>query len=52
MSGTWKKTEELDIIKTGRIWYKKTDVHDVAVEIVEYCHPLEPDYVDGCGSGQ
>jgi hypothetical protein len=35
MSGTWKKTEELDIIKTGRIWYKKADVHDVAVEIVD-----------------
>lgn len=34
MSGTWKKIEELDIIKTGSIWYKKTDVHDVAVEIV------------------
>lgn len=33
MSGTWKKKEELDIIKTGRIWYKKADVHDVAVEI-------------------
>ncbi len=35
MSGTWKKDEELDIIKTGRIWYKKTDVHDVAAEIVD-----------------
>ena len=35
MSGTWKKGEELDIIKTGRIWYKKTDVHDVAAEIVD-----------------
>ena len=35
MSGTWKKKEELDIIKTGRIWYKKADVHDVAVEIVD-----------------
>lgn len=35
MSGTWKKNEELDIIKTGRIWYKKADVHDVAVEIVD-----------------
>lgn len=35
MSGTWKKAEELDIIKTGRIWYKKADVHDVAVEIVD-----------------
>ena len=35
MSGTWKRIEELDIIKTGSIWYKKTDVHDVAVEIVD-----------------
>ena len=34
MSGTWKKNEELEIIKTGSIWYKKTDVLDVAVEIV------------------
>ena len=34
MSGTWKKNEELDIIKTESIWYKKADVHDVAVEIV------------------
>jgi hypothetical protein len=34
MSGTWKKAEELDIIKTGSIWYKKADVHDVAAEIV------------------
>lgn len=35
MSGTWKKKQELDIIKTGSIWYKKADVHDVAVEIVD-----------------
>jgi hypothetical protein len=35
MSGTWKKNEELDIIKTGRIWYKQADIHDVAVEIVD-----------------
>ena len=33
MSGTWKKNEELNIIKTGSIWYKKADVHDVAVEV-------------------
>ena len=33
MSGTWKKDEELDIIKTGRIWYKKATVKDTAVEI-------------------
>lgn len=36
MSGTWKKAEELDIIKTGRIWYKQADVHDVAAEVVEH----------------
>ena len=35
MSGTWKKREELEIIKSGSIWYKKADVHDVAVEIVD-----------------
>ena len=35
MSGSWKKEEELDIIKTGRIWYKKADVHDVAVEVFD-----------------
>lgn len=35
MSGTWKKNEELEIIKTGSIWYKKADIHDVAVEIVD-----------------
>ena len=34
MSGTWKKDEELDIIKTGRIWYKKATVKDTAVEII------------------
>jgi hypothetical protein len=35
MSGTWKKDEELDIIKTGRIWYKNAKVHDATVEIFE-----------------
>lgn len=35
MSGTWKKDEELDIIKTGSIWYKKADVKDVAVELID-----------------
>ena len=33
MGGTWKKHEELDIIKSGRIWYKQADVHDVAAEV-------------------
>ena len=35
MSGTWKKDEELDIIKTGSIWYRKADVHDTAVELFD-----------------
>jgi hypothetical protein len=35
MSGTWKKDEELEIIKTGSIWYKNADVHDVAVEVFD-----------------
>ena len=35
MSGTWNKNEELDVIKTGSIWYKKADVHDVVVELFD-----------------
>jgi Domain of unknown function (DUF4440) len=34
MSGTWKKAEELEIIKSGSIWYKEAKVHDSAVEIL------------------
>ncbi|NND31572.1 MAG: nuclear transport factor 2 family protein [Saprospiraceae bacterium] len=33
MSGSWKKDRELEIIESGSIWYKKADVHDVAVEL-------------------
>jgi hypothetical protein len=35
MSGTWKKEEELEIIKTGSIWYKRADVKDVAIELID-----------------
>jgi hypothetical protein len=35
MSGTWRKNEELEIIRSGSIWYKKADVHDVAVEVFD-----------------
>jgi hypothetical protein len=35
MSGTWKKDEELEIIKSGSIWYKKADVKDVALELID-----------------
>jgi hypothetical protein len=33
MSGTWKTPEELEIIKSGSIWYKEAKVHDTAIEI-------------------
>ncbi|MCE7923084.1 MAG: nuclear transport factor 2 family protein [Haliscomenobacteraceae bacterium CHB4] len=32
MSGTWGKVKELEIIKSGSIWYKKADVHDTVVK--------------------
>lgn len=35
MSGTWKKNDELDFIKTGSMRYKEAKIHDVAVEIVD-----------------
>lgn len=33
MSGTWGKQEELEIIKSGSIWYKEAKVHDTAIEL-------------------
>ena len=36
MGGTWKKDEELEIVRSGSIWYKQTDVHDVAVEVFDH----------------
>lgn len=35
MSGTWNKDKELEIIKTGSIWYKNAAVHDVAVQFFD-----------------
>jgi quercetin dioxygenase-like cupin family protein len=34
MGGTWGKDRELDIIKSGGIWYKKADIHEVSVELL------------------
>lgn len=34
MSGTWTTPRELEIIKSGSIWYKNAEVHDTAIEIV------------------
>ena len=34
MGGSWGKEQELNIIKSGGIWYKKADIHDVTVNII------------------
>lgn len=33
MGGSWGKTRELDVIKTGGIWYKKAEVYAVTVNM-------------------
>lgn len=35
MGGAWGKQREVDIIRSGGIWYKKADVHEVSVEIID-----------------
>ncbi|MFA6597332.1 MAG: nuclear transport factor 2 family protein [Ignavibacteriaceae bacterium] len=34
MGGSWGKEQELNVIKSGGIWYKKTDIHEVSVNII------------------
>lgn len=34
MGGAWGKVQELDIIRGGGIHYKKTDVHEVSVNVI------------------
>ncbi|MCE2612509.1 nuclear transport factor 2 family protein [Flavobacteriaceae bacterium D16] len=34
MGGTWGKDREVDIIRSGRIHYKKADIHEVMVEML------------------
>ena len=34
MGGSWGKEQELDIIKSGGIHYKKADIHEVSVNIM------------------
>lgn len=34
MGGTWGKEQELDIIRSGGIHYKKADIHEVSVNII------------------
>ena len=35
MGGSWGKQRELDVIKNGGIWYKKADIHEVSVQIID-----------------
>lgn len=35
MGGSWGKERELGIIKSGGIWYKKADIHEVTVNIID-----------------
>ena len=34
MGGSWGKEQELEIIKSGGIHYKKADIHEVSVNII------------------
>ena len=35
MGGAWGKEQEINIIKSGGIWYKKADIHEVSVKIID-----------------
>jgi len=35
MGGSWGKDREIDVIKGGMIHYKKADVHEVSVKIID-----------------
>jgi hypothetical protein len=35
MGGSWGKERELGIIEGGGIWYKKADIHDASVQIID-----------------
>ena len=35
MGGAWGKEPEINIIKSGGIWYKKADIHEVSVKIID-----------------
>jgi len=34
MGGSWGKEQELNIIESGGIWYKKADIHKASVNII------------------
>jgi hypothetical protein len=34
MGGSWGKEQEIEVIKSGRIWYKKAEVYSASVNII------------------
>ncbi|MDZ7372195.1 MAG: nuclear transport factor 2 family protein [candidate division KSB1 bacterium] len=36
MGGSWGTEQEINIIKSGGIWYKKADIHQVSVNIIDH----------------
>jgi hypothetical protein len=35
MGGSWGKEQEVNVIKSGGIWYKKAEIHEVTVNIID-----------------
>lgn len=35
MGGSWGKEQEINVIKSGGIWYKKADIHEVIINIID-----------------
>ncbi|HWK99869.1 MAG TPA: nuclear transport factor 2 family protein [Parapedobacter sp.] len=35
MGGSWGKQQELDVIRSGGIWYKKAAIHEVSVQVID-----------------
>lgn len=35
MGGSWGKEQEINVIKSGGIWYKKADIHEVSVNVID-----------------
>jgi hypothetical protein len=41
MGGSWGKSQELNTIKGGMIWYKKAEVYGASVNIWQHRHPVK-----------
>ena len=35
MGGAWGTDQEINVIKSGGIWYKKADIHEVSVNVID-----------------